>query len=91
MQIRRDCDDNSMFVHLEERRCFFGSQEKIPWRKRYLQMIKMQAHTHAEKRGRDSVCGPGAVAAKETAKSREGELTFGTDKSHCLVLLYSRF
>lgn len=57
-------------------------------------MIKMHAHTHTHIQGcreQTQLCGIGAMSKNKITESQEGELTFETDKSHCLASLYSLF
>lgn len=55
-------------------------------------MIKMRAHTHMQRcKEHTQLCGHAAMSVYKRAENQEGELTFGTDKSHCLAFLYSLF
>lgn len=52
----------------------------------------MHTHTHIQGcREQTQLCGIGAMSKNKITESQEGELTFETDKSHCLASLYSLF
>lgn len=46
---------------------------------------------HTEEQRTDSTPWSWSQAKNKSAESQEGELSFGTDKSHCLAFLYSLF